>query len=209
MSNSTTEKLRRTPQGCDLLIARWAGLAQAAGQGQGWTPEQSRLAFDLLGTPPLFREGIEPGAGVDPVALAHREIAGLERRRELARELDLAERRDAEAGLTDDAEVRRLRRFEASLHRRLQWTLELLQGAPARPGPTDDPVDGPSTGPEAEAPAPEADDRSTDPAPAIEAPAIEAPGRSPTRSASRAEGKLKQAETRRQARSRKLLQHRS
>ena len=86
------ELLQRTPQGCEWLMARWAMLAHSAdNQPNGWTPQQTELAFDLLGTPALFREGQKPGASLDiqgrvisgsddPASVARREIAEIERR---------------------------------------------------------------------------------------------------------------------------------
>src|SRR3954452_8214074 len=92
--DEVVEELRRTPQGCEWLMARWAMLARTADVKGSWTPEQSRMAFDLLGTPAEFREGHEPGASIDlegrliasvddPAAVARREIAALKERREL------------------------------------------------------------------------------------------------------------------------------
>ena len=46
-------------------MTRWAMLAYSADLKGGWTPEQTRLAFDLLGTPIEFREGHQPGASLD------------------------------------------------------------------------------------------------------------------------------------------------
>ena len=83
------EKLKATPQGCDWLIKRWALLAYAADQadGKGWSPEQTSLAFDMLGTPAELRIG-RPGlmvddfgrmveSGSDPATVARDEVARL------------------------------------------------------------------------------------------------------------------------------------
>jgi len=86
------EELRRTPQGCEWLMTRWAMLAHVADVRKEWTAEQARLAFDLLGTPAEFREGVRPGASLDlegrvvesaddPAAVARREIDALRQRR--------------------------------------------------------------------------------------------------------------------------------
>lgn len=125
--------LKKTPQGCDWLIERWAQLAHAARQGE-WTEDQARLAFDLLATPREFRPGRRPGVVLDlygevvdeakdPVEVARRQVDGLVRDREAAREADEIDRALAEADLGDgkDPEVRRLRRHEASLHRQIRW----------------------------------------------------------------------------------------
>src|SRR4051812_18743692 len=85
------QQLRKTPQGCEWLMARWAMLAHSADVKGSWTPGQVRLAFDLLGTPTDFREGYRPGAmldlegrvvddAADPASVARREIAALKER---------------------------------------------------------------------------------------------------------------------------------
>jgi hypothetical protein len=135
------ELLQRTPQGCEWLMGRWAMLAYSADSQNGtWTPTQAELAFDLLGTPALFRQGQKPGAALDklgrvipgsddPAGVARREIAELEGRRELVEGLDRASRSLAEADLGDesDPELKRLRRHEATLHSRLRWCLGQLR----------------------------------------------------------------------------------
>jgi hypothetical protein len=204
--DQVAERLRQTPQGCRWMMSRWAMLAHAADQGKGWTPEQASLAFDLLGSPLTFREGNQPGAAidlegratgpvVDPATLARREIDALKQRAELTRELDDADRKRAEAGLADDAEVRRLRRYESALQRRLQWTIEILQraSAPQEQGPSTDPE------PPAEPPAAPVPTREV-----AERPPIAQKSQPPRRSASRAEEKLKKAEARCEAKLRKL-----
>ena len=203
--DEVVEKLRRTPQGCDWLIARWALLAHAADVGRSWTPEQASLAFDLLGTAPEFREGCQPGADLDgsvvePAELARRQIADLKGRRELVRPLDGADRRDAEAGLADDAEIRRLRRYEAALERRFRWTYELLRVALNPPEPAEAPE--PQPGPEPPAPPSE---KRADPSSI----AIVKPPQSPTRQPSRSERRAGQAESRREARLRRLEERRA
>ena len=134
------EALKKTPQGCEWLMGRWALLAHAAKQQGSWTPDQTQIAFDLLGTPAAFREGARPGASIDlegniaePAedlpALARREIAELQARRDLASEMDEVERSLAGADLSDgsDIDLRRLRRYEGSLHSRLRWCMAMLQ----------------------------------------------------------------------------------
>ncbi len=55
------EELRRSPVGCDWLISRWSMLAHAA-DSKAWTPDQTTLAFNLLGTPYEFpRSGQRSG----------------------------------------------------------------------------------------------------------------------------------------------------
>ncbi|WP_435007792.1 hypothetical protein P12x_005057 [Tundrisphaera lichenicola] len=134
------EALRRTPQGCEWLMTRWAMLAYSANLKGAWTPDQIRLAFDLLGTPEEFREGHRPGASLDldgemvepaedPAGVARREIAALKERRDLVSDLDEVNRALASADLTndEDPELRRLRRYESTLHRRLRWCLAQIK----------------------------------------------------------------------------------
>jgi len=130
----TVERLRSTPQGCDWLMTRWAMLAHVA-DTVDWTADQARLAFDLLGTPAEFRSGL-PGAPIDPdgraiddpakpAEIARSQIEALRGRRERVADLDEVDRALASADLTHDADadLRRLRRYESTLHRRLRWCL--------------------------------------------------------------------------------------
>jgi hypothetical protein len=131
---SVVDDLRRTPQGCDWLIDRWALLARASIRNKGpWNPDQKRLAFDLLGTPQELRDG-EPGevvdrrgevveSAADPLVVARREVDALLARREMVSQADKFARSMVEADLVDEAspELARTRRYEASLNRRLRW----------------------------------------------------------------------------------------
>ncbi len=197
------ERLRQTPQGCQWLITRWAMLAHFADKPGGWTAEQASLAFNLLGTPTEFRTGVEPGTTIDldgkvtgPVegqaVMARRQVAELEQRSELVKELDESDRQRAETGLADDAELRRLRRYEADLQRRLRWMVQMLQGTNDKQQPP------PSPRPE---PKPEPSQAKTEAPPTAGA---SHPPTPMTRSAARAEKKLMKAEARREARMRKL-----
>jgi hypothetical protein len=133
----TVETLRRTPHGCDWLIARWALLAFTADAVKSWSEDQTTLAFDLLGTPAMFRPGQKPGAlldsegkVVDPAddlaALALREIANLKERREVVADLDEVDRVLASNGFANelDPELRLLRRYESKLLGQLRWSLK-------------------------------------------------------------------------------------
>ena len=136
----TVETLRRTPQGCEWLMARWAMLAHAADANNNtWTEAQADLAFDLLATPEPFRCGRTPGCsidldgvvldpGQDLAEVARREIAGLKAQREVVSGLDEVERVLTESDLNSDKdpEIRRLRRQEETLHRRMRWCLAQL-----------------------------------------------------------------------------------
>ena len=142
------EQLRRTPQGCEWLMALWAMLAHVA-DTVPWTPDQEQLAFDLLTTPGLFREGRKPGVAIDfdgrvvdpetnQAAIARREIANLRERIEEVNGLDQANRALAMADLYDDhdPEIKRVRKMEGALHSRLRWFMRQLQhDAPAREVP--------------------------------------------------------------------------
>ena len=136
---ATVEMLRKTPHGCEWLMSRWAMLAYTADKGP-WTEDQTKLAFDLLATPHLFRDGLTPGASIDfdgkPVgealdaaAVARREIASLKEQREVVADLDEVNRALAAADLTNegDTELRLLRRYESTLHNRLKWSLAQIK----------------------------------------------------------------------------------
>ena len=119
-------------------------LARAADANDGqWTPDQVALAFHLLGTPREFREGHRPGdlldvegrvieSGEDRAAFARREIARLIERRDVASELDEVDKALTEVDLFDGAnpELKKLRRYEATLHNRLRWCLAELRRVP-------------------------------------------------------------------------------
>jgi hypothetical protein len=137
---ATVQALKRTPQGCEWLMTRWAMLAHAADLKQGWTPAQKRLAFDLLATPEEFREGFEPGASLDfegqviagsddPANVARREVAALKLQRDVVEPIDEALQALAVSDLTDDSadpEIQKLRRYETTLHNRLRWCLKQI-----------------------------------------------------------------------------------
>jgi len=141
------ERLKATPQGCDWLIKRWALLVRAGQEQKDLTADQKAMAFDLLGTPAGFRGGC-PAPPPDPdgpptprwtcpIALARREIESLRAHRDRVVELDEVERGLAGADLADDAspELRRLRRHEATLHKRLRWCLDQLRAEPRTAAP--------------------------------------------------------------------------
>ena len=210
--------LRRTPQGCDWMIGRWARLARIADVDQKWDDAQRSLAFDLLGARPEDRAG-RPGETIDregrPVAspdglaeLARREVAGLLGRKAEVAPLDALDRTMARSDYVDlpTPEIRDLRRQDATLHRRLKWYLSQIafrskEGwtdggvykyflRDVAPEPTADPTPQP-----AEAKAEEIDP-SPEPAPGAEEDAMILPDRR--------QAKLNKAEARRDARRRKL-----
>ena len=133
------DELRRFPQGCDWLMDRWAMLARAAKINDGrWSADQRRLAFDLLGTPFEIRDG-RPGEVIDldgevieapdPIEVARREVEALLIRREEVLDADTYARNMAEADMVDAStpELRRIRRYEGTLHNRLRWCLAQLE----------------------------------------------------------------------------------
>jgi len=135
-------QLRGTASGCDWLLRRWALLARAADVAGCWTEDQRGLAFDLLGTPAEFRAGL-PGETIDrqgrvldnaedPAAVARNQIAGLSERRDRLAGVEEVDRALVMAGLFDDPcpEIRRLRRHEAALQRRIRWCLDQLHQDP-------------------------------------------------------------------------------
>jgi hypothetical protein len=128
-------QLRRTPQGCDWMIDRWARLARIADVENKWDKTQKSLAFDLLGAGPDDRTG-QPGETIDCegrlvavpddlAALARREIASLFKRKAEVTPLDALDRTMARSDYVDQPspEIRELRRQDATLHRRLKWYL--------------------------------------------------------------------------------------
>jgi hypothetical protein len=199
-------RLRETYHGCEWLAGRWAMLAYVAdSQGGTWTPEQASLAFDLMATPAEFRTGYSPGTSIDydgkqdeatlrPADVARREIAELKGRLEVLGRVDDAARQQAEADLSDDdPELRRLRRYEAELHRRIKWAHGLLSEAASPPEPESEPAPEQIPTPEVESgPSPEPE------------PTRQASKPAPTRQLSRAERRLVKAESRREAKQRKL-----
>jgi len=238
-------ELRRTPRGCDWLVGRWAMLANVADAGDRWPDDRRRLAFDLLATPPEFRLG-NPGAtvdtdgrtlddGEDRAAVARAQIASIRLDREAAAEHDEVDRALAEADLSDEPtpEIRRLRRYEAALHKRLRWCMARLNDPIPTHRPPFDLI--PNHDPEAETEAeaePEVEapaSRPPDPEPAaIGDPAgarneaiVEArneaipeaePGSSPifpVVAGDRRDARSRQAEARREARKRKLDRRRA
>ena len=202
----TVETLRRTPQGCDWLIRRWARLAYSAdNQAGGWTEEQTNLAFDLLGTLAAFREGRRPGELIDeqgrlvdhasdPAAVARREIAALKGHREAVADIDEAERALAMSDLTHEgsAELKRLRRYEATLQSPLRWSLKQIQTSSRSDVPEPTP-----------APKPEPAVEKIQPAEAIKTPPARA-AEIPVIFSDRKERQLRKAESRRESKRRKF-----
>ena len=141
----TVEILRGTPQGCDWLIKRWSLLAYSADQQNNtWSPQQTAMAFDLLGTPAAFRTGLKPGASLDAhgrvihsaddsASVARRAVDELLKHRETAVKLDQVKRAEAEADMAHhaNAELRGIRRYESMLYNRLRWMTKQIEREPS------------------------------------------------------------------------------
>ena len=133
--------LRRTPHGCDWLLARWEALAGAA----DWTPAQAELARDLLATPPEFRpdpagaavdaEGRAAGTVPSPAGLARAKVAELQAHRAVVAAADESARALVRAGLADapTRDLANLRRYERAALRRLDWVQDQMDRAGLRP----------------------------------------------------------------------------
>ena len=128
--------LRRTPHGCDWLIARWEPLAKLADRNRHWSQEQMTEAQGLLGRP---GNGHDALMHVDQRGLARQMIAELVERKAKVAPADAHDRAMAEADLVDvpTLEAKQLRRYENTLHGRLRWYLgqvpKLADKPPARP----------------------------------------------------------------------------
>ncbi len=116
----TLARLRQSPAGCDWLIKRWRGLAQL--DPGAWTEEQRALARQLVGGDEL----------IDPTApgFAAGQVADLAAQRSRVEEADAILREMVEADLSDDhvPGLGRLRRYQRSMHRQMQWYLNQLHG---------------------------------------------------------------------------------
>ncbi len=131
-------QLKRTPHGCDWMIDRWSRLARIADVDKVWDDAQRSLAFDLLGTrledrnrpigETLDIEGRLVVDLTDLATLARREIAALIKRKEEVAGPDALNRALAQSDYIDEPtpEIRRLRRRDSELHRRLKWYIDRI-----------------------------------------------------------------------------------
>jgi hypothetical protein len=151
-------KLRRTLQGCELLIERWRGLLRVAEAGTPWDEGQRARALDLLGVPPEDREHhprVHARATAEELAaVAREELEHLEARRDgYLEDEDESERLLAETGLAfDDSPTgRRLWGYERAneriycrgldeLERRRRGRGAVAAGPRPRPEPKPDPA---------------------------------------------------------------------
>ena len=133
---AVSQELRRTPQGCDWLMARWTVLGQILEIKGAWTEPQRALALDLLGTPPELRDGptrLDDNAGA--AACVRAELEELRDLKEnVLADLDEHDRAAAELGLEREVSkpLARLRRYESTCRRRLTWALKQLRGNQAQ-----------------------------------------------------------------------------
>ena len=127
------KKLRATPQGCDWIRERWALLLEISRAGHPWNDAQAALALDLLGTPADLREDATTARLLDdPAGLARVEMGAIQDQRAQVVECDELDRALAIADIADPAtpEFRELRRYEASLVRRMKWAMDLMDLIP-------------------------------------------------------------------------------
>ena len=228
---SVVNQLKRTPQGCDWMIDRWARLARIADVEKKWDEAQRSLAFDLLGARPEDRtgpvgelidsEGQLVASLNDMAALARREIATLQRRKEEVAGPDVLDRALAQSDYIDEPtpEIRRLRRRDSELHRRMKWYIDRIGVTyiHKHPNPRMDayfkplademrpaePAEEPEKAPKV--PAAEAVNPEPEPEPEPETDSVPFPAPVSTRN----EAKTKKTEARREARLRKLDRRRA
>ncbi len=130
------QRLAQTRQGCDWLIDRWRSLSSLYDRTGDWTDAQRSLALDLLGIPAELRDD---HLVADPLALVAREIEGLEiLRAGSLDDLDAYESSAAELGieLTPCRALARLRRYEVSCTKTLQWARSQLLPSSTRAEPS-------------------------------------------------------------------------
>ena len=136
-------RLAATPQGCDLMIGRWAGLRASLDRHKTWTDPQRSHALDLLGVHPDFRDAETP---VDPSKgdifevrsrIVESEIRRLTEVRESAVGFDKSERDLAEQSLGAEftKPVQLLDRYERNAIRRQQWAWKRFDAAKRGDGP--------------------------------------------------------------------------
>ncbi len=130
---SASRRLERSTQGADWLIDRWEGLADALESRGQWDDAQRNLAFDLLGTSPILRDGhARVPAAVDRdglMNLVKDEVGRLaDEQRTTLSPLDTHEQDLACCGMPvePDAETKRLRKYESDLSREWRWAYEQL-----------------------------------------------------------------------------------
>jgi hypothetical protein len=213
--------LRLTPQGCDWLLKRWALLIHAAEKNGLWSFDQALLASRMLGTPNEFQNEANPletirlegrpiRTSADLAALGRREVKQLIDQRDQVAPVDEAAKLLAQKDeLADDARsnpLRHLGRHERGLYLHLRWLVRQIEELSSdEPSSTREPrtveVQSEATEAENEATVSVKDDPEA-PADVEERPDVPCPS-------DRQESRLKKADARREARSRKLERRRS
>jgi hypothetical protein len=186
--------LESTLHGAEWKLERWEKLGQALETQGGWTEEQIRLAYDLLGLP---EEEREPTEDCEEEFEAACEIVASEQERLRLRIERVLEPRDAREHWgaqigqppPDMPQLQRLRRCESECSRRMNRALDRLKAgrhaipvatppqavAAPSPTPTSEPASQPPTTPVAS----QAPDSVAAPSPAPGAPTPPAPAEAP------------------------------
>jgi hypothetical protein len=129
--------LEATRHGVEWLLDHWIGLSRVAPDGGRWDEAQTRLALDLLGTPPEQRQiRYLPGPTEVPQFVAEQMVRLLGLKQSSLNDLDEDQRFQASLGMPTghDPTTASLQRYERSCRRTLQWArgeLQRLQAEPA------------------------------------------------------------------------------
>jgi hypothetical protein len=145
--------IAKTPQGCDLMLRRWAGLASSLERHRTWTDAQRSMALDLLGVHPELRDAetpVDPGEGdvfEARRAVVAAEVGRLESLRDSLREGDAEERALAEStiGAELTLPLQLLHRYEMAALRRERWAWRKLDAARKAREPEAAPAPRPAT----------------------------------------------------------------
>jgi hypothetical protein len=131
--------LEATRHGVDWLLEHWDGLAEVLDDVGAWDEAQTRLALDLLGTPPELRHIRRLPAPAELPHFVQEEISRLCGLQEsFLNDLDDDQCFQASLGMPtgSDPTSASLRRYERSCRRTLHWAqaeLKRLQSEPAEP----------------------------------------------------------------------------
>ncbi len=117
-------KLRATTQGYDWLIDRWSELKKVSDQGQLWSDAQRRMAQNLKGIPPVFRDLPRLLTLEQQAEAAATELDELyDHQQRAMNTLDAMDQKIAAMGLALGVDYFRLQKYAARSHRRLEWAL--------------------------------------------------------------------------------------
>ena len=135
---TVARRLEATPQGCDLMLEYWRGLAASLEKHRTWTDAQRSLVLDLLAVHPELRDAETP---IDPAegdvlevrrAVISAEVARLTALRDGALAvLDAEARARAEASLGAELTkpLQLVDRYERAACRRLEWARRRLDAS--------------------------------------------------------------------------------